>query len=157
MTAQIFQARILWPTLCVALLVFGVAPGALLRLIVLLYSRDNPRRRELLGELYAVPRFEQPFWVAQQFEVALFEGLADRIKCRLKSKVSDNFVGGDFRCLVCGRVLTAGNNRMIVLVNGAKKTDGARYVECPQCFSVLSVLKIAHHHGGGAAGRPVHY
>ena len=42
MTAQIFQARILWPTLCVALLVFGVAPGALLRLIVLLYPATPP-------------------------------------------------------------------------------------------------------------------
>jgi hypothetical protein len=71
-----------WPTLGVALLVFGFAPGALLRLIVLLYPRGNLRRRELIGELYAVPRIERPFWVVEQFEVALFEGFCPRIKTR---------------------------------------------------------------------------
>lgn len=54
---------------------FGFAPGALLRLIVLLYPRDHPRRRELIGELYAYPRIERPFWVAEQLELALAEGL----------------------------------------------------------------------------------
>jgi hypothetical protein len=68
-----------WPTLGVALLVFGFAPGAVLRLIILLYQRENPRRRELLGELYSVPRIERPFWVAEQLETALFEGLHDRM------------------------------------------------------------------------------
>ncbi len=71
-----------WPTLGVALLVFGFAPGIVLRLIVLFYRRDNPRRRELLGEIYAVPRIERPFWVAEQLEVALFDGLRDRFKRR---------------------------------------------------------------------------
>jgi hypothetical protein len=68
-----------WPTLGFALLVFGFAPGALLRLIVLLYPRDHPRRRELIGELYRYPRFDRPFWVAQQLETALFEGVPDRL------------------------------------------------------------------------------
>lgn len=77
-----------WPTLGVALLVFGLAPGVALRLIVLFYRRDNPRRRELLGELYAVPRIERPFWVAEQLEVALFEGLRDRFRGRLDRRVS---------------------------------------------------------------------
>jgi hypothetical protein len=67
------------PTLLIALLVFGFAPGALLRLIVLAFDRDDPRRRELLAELYAVPRFERPFWVAEQLEVALVEGLGQRL------------------------------------------------------------------------------
>jgi hypothetical protein len=67
-----------WPTFGIALLVFGFAPGAALRLIVLCYRRDNPRRRELISELYAVPRIERPFWVAEQMEVALFEGLRGR-------------------------------------------------------------------------------
>jgi hypothetical protein len=68
-----------WPTFLVALLVFGFAPGAVLRLIALAFSRDDPRRRELLAELHAVPRLERPFWVAEQLEVALFEGLRGRI------------------------------------------------------------------------------
>ncbi len=68
-----------WPALSCTLLVFGFAPGAVLRLTVLLYGRDHPRRRELLAELYGVPRIERPFWVAEQLEVALFEGLGGRL------------------------------------------------------------------------------
>lgn len=71
---------IAWPAFGLALLVFGFAPGAVLRLIVLAFSRDDPRRRELLAELYAVPRIERPFWVAEQLEVALFEGLRGRLR-----------------------------------------------------------------------------
>jgi hypothetical protein len=67
-----------WPVLGTALAVFGFAPGAVLRVIVLAFRRDDPRRRELLGELHAVPRIERPFWVAEQLEVALFEGLRSR-------------------------------------------------------------------------------
>jgi hypothetical protein len=82
MTGMIAQL-LAWPTLGIALLVFGFAPGAVMRLIVLFYRRGNPRRQELLGELYAVPRIERPFWVVEQLEVALFEGLRDRIKASL--------------------------------------------------------------------------
>jgi hypothetical protein len=78
MGAVIFHV-ISWPTLGCALLVWGFAPGAVLRLIVLLYPRDHPRRRELIGELHAHPRIERPFWVAEQLETALFGGLYPRI------------------------------------------------------------------------------
>jgi hypothetical protein len=81
MTANIFQV-LGWPTLGAAILVFGFAPGVVLRLILLLYRKDHPRRRELLGELYAVPMIERPFWVAQQLEVAFFEGLPSRFATR---------------------------------------------------------------------------
>jgi hypothetical protein len=77
MAAVIFHV-LAWPTLGIALLVFGFAPGVVLRLIVLFYPRGNLRRQELLSELYAVPRIERPFWVAEQLEVALFEGLRGR-------------------------------------------------------------------------------
>jgi hypothetical protein len=77
MSSLIFQV-ISWPTLLTALLVWGFAPGAVLRLIVLVYPRDHPRRRELLGELYAYPLVQRPFWVAQQLEIAFFEGLRGR-------------------------------------------------------------------------------
>jgi hypothetical protein len=79
MTA-VTNALLSWPTLGVALLIFGFAPGALLRLIVLAFHRDDPRRHELLAELYAVPRMERPFWVAQQLEVAIFEGIGERLE-----------------------------------------------------------------------------
>lgn len=77
MTALILQA-FAWPTLGLALFVFGLAPGIALRLIVLLYPRSSDRRKELIGELYHVPRIERPFWVAEQLEVAFFEGLPER-------------------------------------------------------------------------------
>lgn len=53
-----------------SLLVFGFAPGMALALIVKLIP-DEDRRDELQAELYEVPRWERPYWVAQQFEVAL--------------------------------------------------------------------------------------
>ncbi|MDQ6750280.1 MAG: DUF2314 domain-containing protein [Actinomycetota bacterium] len=73
------DAVLSWPTFIVALLVFGFAPGALLRVVVLAFHHDDPRRDELRAELHAVPRIERPFWVFEQLEVALFEGLWDRI------------------------------------------------------------------------------
>jgi hypothetical protein len=75
----VFIALEAWPIFLVALLVFGFAPGALLRVVVLAFRRDDPRRSELLAELHAVPRLERPFWVLEQLEVALFEGVWDRI------------------------------------------------------------------------------
>ncbi|WP_138946760.1 hypothetical protein [Plantibacter sp. M259] len=62
----------------VAVLLFGFAPGLVLAAIVRLIP-DVDRRQELQAELYEVPRWERPFWVAQQFEVALRIGLSPRI------------------------------------------------------------------------------
>lgn len=61
-----------------AVLLFGLAPGLVLAVVVRLIP-DVDRRRELQAELYEVPRWERPFWVAQQFEVALRLGLSPRI------------------------------------------------------------------------------
>jgi Uncharacterized protein conserved in bacteria (DUF2314) len=76
---EILNAIVSWKTFLVALLVFGFAPGAVLRLIVLVFDRDDPRRDELLAELHAVPRWDRPFWVFEQLEVALFEGIWERL------------------------------------------------------------------------------
>lgn len=95
MDAMIFHV-ISWPTLGCALLVYGFAPGALLRLIVLLYPQDHPRRRELIGELYVCPRIMRPFWVAEQLETALFEGLHGRLAAwRTRGLVSALFYVSD--------------------------------------------------------------
>lgn len=61
----------------------GFAPGAFLRLIVFAFRRGDPRRAELLAELHVVPRLERPFWVFEQLEVALFEGIWERIRLNL--------------------------------------------------------------------------
>lgn len=71
--------QLFWPTFIIALLVWGFAPGGVLRLIVLAFHRDDPRRAELRAELYAVPRIERPFWVVEHLEVALVEGLGERL------------------------------------------------------------------------------
>jgi hypothetical protein len=60
------------------------APGALgaFGLALLIFVRliaDPDRRRELQAELFEVPRWEQPFWVAQQFEVALRVGVLPQV------------------------------------------------------------------------------
>jgi hypothetical protein len=78
MTSLIYHV-LAWPTFFLALLVFGFAPGAALRLIVLAYKREDPRRQELRGELCHIPRIERPFWVAEQLETALFDGLRGRL------------------------------------------------------------------------------
>ena len=67
-----------WRTLVVVLLLFGFAPAFILRIVALAFHRDDPRRQEMLAEVHAVPRLERPFWVAEQLEVALCEGLRDR-------------------------------------------------------------------------------
>jgi MerR HTH family regulatory protein len=74
-----------WPMVLIGLFAWGYAPGAVLRLIVLLFPKGDPRRLELLGELHAVPRLERPLWVLEQLEVALFEGLRHRWERRTAS------------------------------------------------------------------------
>lgn len=66
-------------TFMLALIIFGFAPGMVLALIVRLIP-DVDRRKELQAELYEVPRWDRPFWVVQQFEVALRVGLPVHIE-----------------------------------------------------------------------------
>ncbi|TDD91965.1 hypothetical protein E1202_04325 [Saccharopolyspora karakumensis] len=67
------------PVMLGVIVAFGFVPGFCLRLIVLMYPHNDPRRTELVSELYAVPRAERPLWVAEQLEAALFEGLVKRL------------------------------------------------------------------------------
>ncbi|MGH3773653.1 MAG: hypothetical protein ACRDRW_20045, partial [Pseudonocardiaceae bacterium] len=82
--AELVEAVESWPSLVLVIVMFGFAPGACLRLIVLAYPRHDPRRHELIAELYAVPRIHRPLWVAEQLEVALFEGLAHRVSATIR-------------------------------------------------------------------------
>ncbi|MGA6207622.1 hypothetical protein ACPESR_23015 [Nocardia testacea] len=65
-----------------AVATFGFCPGFLLRLLVRLYPAGDARRRELIAELYAVPRLVRPFWVAEQLETVLYEGTGLRYRAR---------------------------------------------------------------------------
>ena len=80
--AELLAAVASWPSLLLVV-VFGFAPGFFLRLFVLTYPRGDPRRVELIAELYAVPRIQRPLWVAEQLEVALFEGLGHRVSAAI--------------------------------------------------------------------------
>jgi hypothetical protein len=84
--AALLQTVASWPSLLLVIVVFGFAPGFCLRLIVWTYPRDDPRRCELVAELYAVPRIQRPLWVAQQLEVALFEGLTPRVSAAIRRR-----------------------------------------------------------------------
>ncbi|MEV3993363.1 DUF2314 domain-containing protein [Streptomyces sp. NPDC049837] len=91
MVTELVDAMTSWPLLIAALVVFGFAPGALLRLIVLAFERDDPRRAELRAELSVVPRVERPFWVMEQLEVALFDGLWPRFVWAASGRVIDRW------------------------------------------------------------------
>ncbi|AVH20281.1 hypothetical protein [Nocardia cyriacigeorgica] len=75
---ELLEAVTSWKSFFIALLVFGFAPGVLLRVIVRLYPRSDPRRRELVAELYAVPLPMRPIFVVEQLETALCEGVSAR-------------------------------------------------------------------------------
>ncbi|MGH3830702.1 MAG: hypothetical protein ACRDRS_09675 [Pseudonocardiaceae bacterium] len=79
---ELLEAIASWRSAVLVPAVFGFAPGACLRLIVRAYPRDDPRRAELKAELYVLPWWERPLWVAEQLEVALFEGLPHRLRSR---------------------------------------------------------------------------
>jgi hypothetical protein len=81
---ELLEAVASWPSLGLVVVVFGFAPGFCLRLIVLAYPPGDPRRTELIAELYAVPRLQRPLWVAEQLEVALFEGLGHRVSAAIR-------------------------------------------------------------------------
>jgi len=85
--AELLDSLVSLPTLLLAILIYGFAPGFLLRLLVLVYERDDPRRGELIAQLYDVPRLERPFWVADQIETAIFDGLGPRIRWALTGRV----------------------------------------------------------------------
>lgn len=74
----------LWQTYLLAPLLFGFAPGLFLRIIVLIYPRGHPRRKELIAELYTLSWPVRLLFVAQQLETALFEGLPCRLESRRK-------------------------------------------------------------------------
>jgi hypothetical protein len=74
---------------------FGLLPGLMLRLIVLLYPKGHPRREELFGELYDpdMGRFERFEWVFQQLETAFREGPASRKHARSARRASKTKIG----------------------------------------------------------------
>jgi hypothetical protein len=81
----LFHAVVSWHTLLVIVLMFGFLPGFVLRLLVMIYPRDDPRRCELVAQLYTLDRLERPLFVAEQLETVLFEGVPHRLSSLARS------------------------------------------------------------------------
>ncbi|MEV7042538.1 hypothetical protein [Amycolatopsis sp. NPDC051061] len=77
--AELIEAVASWQTLLLVVGVFGFAPNFVLRLLVLVYPKDDPRRQELIAELKAMKWIERPLWVGEQFGTVLTDGLPHRI------------------------------------------------------------------------------
>jgi hypothetical protein len=83
--AALFHAVLSWHTLLVIVLMFGFVPGFVLRLLVMIYPRDAPRRDELVAQLYTLGRLERPLFVAEQLETVLFEGVPHRLRSWIRA------------------------------------------------------------------------
>ncbi|TDD03320.1 hypothetical protein E1181_20735 [Saccharopolyspora terrae] len=83
---ELIEAMTSWRSLGLALIVFGFAPGFVLRLLVLVYPKDDPRRTELVAQLYELSRLERLLFVAEQLETVLFEGFPHRVRSVLRSR-----------------------------------------------------------------------
>jgi hypothetical protein len=70
------------PTTLIVCFLVGFFPGAITRQIVRIYPKRHPRRQEIVAELYAVERKWRLVWVFEQLELALFEGLPQRLSER---------------------------------------------------------------------------
>jgi hypothetical protein len=126
MIAESLDAITSWRTVLVALLVFGFAPGALLRLIALAFRRDDPRRSELLAELRVVPRVERPFWVVEQLELAVFEGVWNRVRPSLKDLQRTAILQSMVGLLIVGVTVVALQQAMLAHQQAAATRDLAR-------------------------------
>jgi hypothetical protein len=84
-----------WKWYLLTLAAHGLAPGLLLRVIVLAFPKDDPRREELIAELYAVPFIRRPYWVAQQLETAISDGIWPRFTWILTGRLIYRWKLGD--------------------------------------------------------------
>lgn len=84
-----------WKWYLLTLVVHGLAPGLLLRVIVLAFQQDDPRRQELIAELYAIPFVRRPYWVAQQLETAISDGIWPRFTWMLTGRLIYRWKLGD--------------------------------------------------------------
>jgi hypothetical protein len=78
--AELFEMVASWRSLLFVVVVFGFAPGFLLRLLVKIYPKNDPRRQELVAQLYLLGRLERLLYVGEQLETVLFEGVPARAR-----------------------------------------------------------------------------
>jgi hypothetical protein len=136
--SELIEAVISWPCLLIVLLVFGVAPGLVLRSILLVYPKAHPRRRELLGELYKLPHWARPLFVAEQVELMLAEGLPARLQLVRARHAEQPFVRLDewmrrLRSVLYGTIwcsyspgVSAGGSHALVVKSSRRTSSLAR-------------------------------
>jgi AAA domain len=113
-----------WQTLLFVLIVFGFAPGFVLRLLVRLYPPRDPRRRELVSELYAMDRIKRPLFVVEQLETVLFEGLPHRLHALRQPRTSLPVAGNAHRYL---QLLDRAISATWQVENGSRRAEPLPY------------------------------
>jgi hypothetical protein len=69
-----------------SLLIFAVAPGALLRVLLTAWPKGDPVRAELLADLAMLRFRDRPFFVAAQIPNAVCDGLGARLQETRRSR-----------------------------------------------------------------------
>ena len=93
--AELFDVIRDWQSILAFLLLFGLAPGCVLRLMVHLYPKGHERRQELIAQLYALKFIDRPLFVVQQIERCLFEGIPARWQTRRGVSAGKGLRAGD--------------------------------------------------------------
>ncbi|GAB3077514.1 hypothetical protein GCM10027053_47470 [Intrasporangium mesophilum] len=130
-----------WLALLVVPVVLGMAPGFVVRTAVRLYPKEHPRRRELVAELYVIAsRWERLIWAFEQVEVAISEGLSERLR---KHRVSQD--AGLPQLVIMGE-RTSGERDLRWFVD---MPDGGRFV--PVSAELEHMLESPHAKGSSRA------
>ncbi len=79
-----------WRSVALVGVLFGLAPGLVIRVIAHAWPKTDGRRAELRAELSGIEYWRRPLWVFEQFETALCDALplrarsgSDRVRPRL--------------------------------------------------------------------------
>jgi hypothetical protein len=66
-------------TVIVFAVIFGLTPGFANRVLARAYPKEDPRRAEMIAELYSIPWVERWNWVFQNIERVIHEALPARV------------------------------------------------------------------------------
>lgn len=135
-----------WPALGAffgVVVVFGFLPGFTLRLLVKLYPPGHVRRDQLPADMYELPRHKRWFFVAEQLETVLFEGLPARLRRRLQ-----------VRRFSISRAWSIGVTAALGLVMSANGLDWPVYAMFAVSACIVVVASVTEAPGEGRNSEP---